>query len=320
MQILPDQRYDCLHCGKSCSQNWLVPVDPAVEARLADVSVYDPPSGMKRMASRQGVCVLRTDRCSRYAHAPRSCQQFPYMPVDTPDGIFLGVSFFCTAVQQNHGRSLELPEGLVIPRVDGPFAIGAGSEATLAWPDYRLLEEVPVERSLWALAELAGMAPAGEIPRQYVQVALERARPELLASDEALRSMTDFFALNLLVWLRARQPGPEAVQALLADEPCEFLGGRLSELPPPPDCSAMLERYRGALMFRKFLVQHRPVLENLVLLHLIGSLLPLLASLGSEQDAVDRLERDLVTHALGAPAHKLLPAFAQAYVEQVGAA
>lgn len=317
MHVLPGQNYDCLHCGKSCSQDWLVPVDPAVEARLGHAVMYDPPTGLKRVQAKDGVCVLRTDRCSVYGHAPKGCRQFPYMPVETPDGVFLGVSFFCTAVQQNHGAPLRMPEGLIVPRLEGPFTLYG--EATLAWQDYLLLEDVPVERALWAAAELSGIAPPGEIPREYLEMALGKARPEQLAQDEALVGMTDFFALNLLVWLQARQPGPQAVQALMADEPADFkcgFTGRLSELVPQP-CDELLERYRKALVFRKMLLQRRPILENLVLLHLIGTLLPLLSGLGP--GAVDLLERDLVTHALDVPAHRLLPAFAQAYVEQVSA-
>ena len=243
--------------------------------------------------------------------------QFPLMPVDTPDGVFVGVSFFCTAVQRNEGPPLSLPEGLIIPKLEGPFALYG--EARLSWSDARLLEAVTPERALWACAELGGMAPPGEIPREYLEMALQKARPELLSTDEALTSMTDFFALNMLVQLLARSPGPAAVQALLQDEPVAFKSGevRLSQL-APPDCSATLERYRKALVFRKFLLQRRPILENLVLLHLVAALLPLVEACG--ENGLDVLERDLVTHALNAPVHRLLPAFAQAYVEQVSAA
>ena len=176
--ILPDLRYDCLQCGKGCVTNFQVLVnDTAADAIRESESAqkvkkegYVPievlESGIKVMARRpDNRCVLlREDKlCAIHAEAgiqakPRACRQFPFHPINTPAGQYIGLSFFCSAVQRNAGRRVAEQEA-EIQSVVGDFfleeapaelhnlAIPLGPGITISWPEY-------LEVEAWVLAQL----------------------------------------------------------------------------------------------------------------------------------------------------------------------
>ena len=123
MFVFPEQRYACLQCGKSCG-HWRIWVEPelveplkrhplALALQVAGQQYLESqPGEMDRLAyDQEGRCFFLQDGrlCGLHASTgwlskPRACRQFPFFLVETPDGCQIGLSFRCTAVQQNHGR------------------------------------------------------------------------------------------------------------------------------------------------------------------------------------------------------------------------
>jgi Fe-S-cluster containining protein len=123
--------YSCTQCGKSCAMFHEVVLDPdslrrveeidwlaLMPEELRDVVPWKPsPLDEKRtILSKKpcGECVFQQpDRlCGIHAqhgigHKPQACQDFPYRFVETPGGVYVGLSFACSAVLENTGRPVE---------------------------------------------------------------------------------------------------------------------------------------------------------------------------------------------------------------------
>ena len=133
-KFLPGQNYDCIQCGRGCTNPWNITVEQSCidalvgsELKQRVESQYGP--AFKFDEARQvhvlnrkpnGHCVFLQDspdspgclNCSihaqlGYAAKPATCKGFPFIVVETPDDIRVGASFYCRAVQQNVGRPLE---------------------------------------------------------------------------------------------------------------------------------------------------------------------------------------------------------------------
>ena len=120
--IFPQQRYQCIQCGKSCGQ-WRIWVEPDLVAPLQEhplalrLQVAGQPylveheNGWYHLGyDENGRCFFLEDerRCGLHASTgwlskPRACRQFPFFLLETPDGCQVGLSFRCSAVQQNVG-------------------------------------------------------------------------------------------------------------------------------------------------------------------------------------------------------------------------
>lgn len=129
---LPEgQRYSCVRCGMGCHLFNEYPLDLGAKERLERLGaedllpseqrgggfwergVVDPSKYVLRRRGGDRACVfLRPDQlCAVHAaHGleakPRACQDFPYRFVETPLGIYPGLSFACTAVLENEGEAL----------------------------------------------------------------------------------------------------------------------------------------------------------------------------------------------------------------------
>jgi Fe-S-cluster containining protein len=161
--FLPDQGFDCMRCGECCRGGWGVGVEEgcrkrlegsALLARLEEGGPVLITAGLgHRAAEREGHCAFLDERglCSiqvEYGEGakPQGCTRFPFLLLQTPEALLVGVSFCCPAVQLNHGRPLaEWKEWLIeqagpCPRV-GFRPLQAGAGKTLEWSDYLRLEE-----------------------------------------------------------------------------------------------------------------------------------------------------------------------------------
>lgn len=342
----PDLGYECLTCGKGCRAGWRIPIEadvlPGIEASAAAAAVtregYVP---VERIGGRivlghktSGACVfLRPDQlCQVHAEAgleakPLQCQQFPFIPVNTPDGVFVGLSFLCTAVQRGHGKPAhehrEQVESLVErlaakigglrpEELEGREAhIVLAGERTVDWPTYLALE-AQVQSAL------------GGDPYRGLWEACRTLLPP--RDEEMAGDMILMFMANLVGLAEAASPSERQsiCQAVLNELP--FESGRLGRAvaPPPVDsphvthragCQGMpawlLEGIRGYLshlVFRKFLIQGSSVLSQALTLLVLIPLLDWyvrLASAGRESGpedlyfALDTAEGELITHADG---------------------
>ena len=120
--IFPRQRYQCIQCGKSCG-HWRIWVEPDLVAPLREHPLalrlevagqnylLEEADGWHRLGyDAQGRCFFLEDdrRCGLHSSTgwlskPRACRQFPLFLAETPDGIQVGLSFRCSAVQQDQG-------------------------------------------------------------------------------------------------------------------------------------------------------------------------------------------------------------------------
>jgi Fe-S-cluster containining protein len=165
--LFPEQSYACVHCGKSCG-NWRI----WVEDGLLE-SLHQQPLALQ--LQQRGIAYLRVEqdgqhslnydeqgrchffeadpsRCGLHSQAgwkakPRTCRQFPFFLLETPDGIQVGLSFRCTGVQQGAGKDWEQHRGDLeellasgsYPKVGfEPVAVG---RRRLDWHTYKLWEQ-----------------------------------------------------------------------------------------------------------------------------------------------------------------------------------
>lgn len=122
----PGLNYHCIQCGLSCGMYDEIYVDEATQERLPglDLSGLLPEEvadqdyllpGVSRpekkiMRKHCGKCVFLQEGklCGihgrhGYDAKPIVCRTFPYRYVDTPEGVYAGLSFACTAVLANEG-------------------------------------------------------------------------------------------------------------------------------------------------------------------------------------------------------------------------
>ena len=164
-------RYECIQCGKSCRMFEEVFVEPASEQRLESIAHRhlmpepvrdksplvpgrsDPEK--KRLRWHCGECVFQhpSGLCGIHAEhdfetKPQTCQDFPYRFIQTPQGIFVGLSFACTSVLANEGPLVSNQGDYarrMFPRANGrrdcrgPVHLSARHD--ISWEAYQLIEE-----------------------------------------------------------------------------------------------------------------------------------------------------------------------------------
>lgn len=180
-------------------------MEPAEASKLQLELPLADETGRCRLLTSDLLCSLHRDQ--GWASKPRACRQFPFFLVETPDGVQVGLSFRCSAVQQNVGPdwSEHLPQlrQLVaegIPRA-GFEAVSLGP-AQLSWATYRRWEQAWLQSAhlSTAVAESLGeLLPAAP-------VVLPRLLPILAASAIGfLESRTPEQAAQVAAALRGGQ-------------------------------------------------------------------------------------------------------------------
>lgn len=170
--VIPaDMRYECVQCGKSCKTSWDISIDDESAARLAtlDLDALRQDSGVgdvllshktakanRIFAKTCSSCpfLQKDNRCAIHAaHGhdtkPEVCQDFPYRYVETPTGTYVGLSFACTAVLQNHGPTVESQRPFLNRNYPKSLAVLSPDHATpridrrreITWAAYEALEE-----------------------------------------------------------------------------------------------------------------------------------------------------------------------------------
>ncbi len=105
----PPLVYDCVRCGRSC-RSFDVPLEKDELERIPREGWLELPSARPQLKREEGRCVFLSsaDLCSLHhtPSKPRACRHFPLVVTDTPGGQFTGLSFCCTAVMRQQGRSV----------------------------------------------------------------------------------------------------------------------------------------------------------------------------------------------------------------------
>ncbi len=123
-------RYGCIQCGQSCKMFHGVTVEERSQRRVEEIDfrslmpesirnesflVPSPTIAEKMILRRhEGTCVFQCadglcgiHKKHGFAQKPQTCQDFPFRYVETPGGIYVGLSHACTAVLQNVGPAME---------------------------------------------------------------------------------------------------------------------------------------------------------------------------------------------------------------------
>ena len=168
---LPDDlHYECVRCGQSCIQFEEIYVEPERVASIRDLppdrltdapnprdplveSPWTPGDVVMRFENGR-CCMLTPDNLCAIHKAfgseakPNACRSFPYRFVDTPGGLYAGLSFSCTSVLADTGPRLnELQDDLrdlsgwtlSRRRPQEPFLLA--TELPLSWEQYLAVEE-----------------------------------------------------------------------------------------------------------------------------------------------------------------------------------
>lgn len=319
----PDgQHYDCVQCAKGCRSPWRIRIDPASESKIygSDLDrrlreqLHEPTlitelDGTVLPARRErGACVfLNGNLCSVHSEMgvdakPLACRQFPFLYQPTPDGMFVGVSFYCTAVQENSGRLLADHQPDLEPVVAnltlemiGENPIKITSEIFTDWPGYKMLEsyitrlidslgyEIGLSESLSRLCRLAFHAREESIKQSDFSKMLDPWQDPPLNSIMQSEQRLYLAALVALIEIVEPRERKEFTNALLSGASCAFnhfsWTGRMEEISRcctdfvGNQFDGEIERYIRALIHRKFLAARRTVLVNLTILHLLPSIL-----------------------------------------------
>jgi Fe-S-cluster containining protein len=309
------QNYDCVGCGRSC-QAWNV----AVEENVVEALKLHPlgQEAFRRQGEGYAMkmgdgqrCVMLSSENACRIHAelgaqakPTTCQTFPFHVTDTPDGVYVGVSFYCTSVRQNSGRPLAehelelrqlMARGICVTSVDD---VQLTSVRRVAWSSFcefesQLRERIPsqgldltLQQALLVLAldlpwEEMGQPPLGgqltsmleNLTFGLVKLFLDDTSGARLAELDAAFAQEGELHLPEFAWrgtwwqfLRFQE---QAVGERFEDE---------------------IDRWVEVYLHRKGLVVARPVLDNLWMLALIPRLLRCFTALFASADGQSRAE------------------------------
>lgn len=157
--ILGEGRFDCAGCGNCCRADWTIRVEPTKWEKLTE---FGPKLAIANpiLPKEAGRCVfLEADaRCRVHAQLgaaskPLDCQMFPFVLTPTPDGLEVGLSYFCPSVRGQQGRPLEghavelerLGREARLPlTLTGPFRLH-GTSST-GWAGYKFWEQELLSR------------------------------------------------------------------------------------------------------------------------------------------------------------------------------
>lgn len=162
--------YECIQCGRSCKEFGEIRVDPAKAASIRALPreslcrARNPENPVVESAGIPGTQVMRLEGggccmqtgdglCSIHqafglSAKPNICQSFPYRFVETPGGVYVGVSHVCSAVLNKTGPAVTdqragLEELFAFTQsrrqVSEPFVLT--EDLPLSWAQYAGVEE-----------------------------------------------------------------------------------------------------------------------------------------------------------------------------------
>jgi len=336
------QNYDCLQCGRGCRAGWDIAVEPEVAQSLGQHPltlrvIQERGKAFRHLEDRvyiensrefpvcgfldeNQLCAIHRDL--GYQAKPATCKLFPFVATHTPDGYYAGVTYYCTAVRQNHGRPSSAHEQDLRQQLAHSAPVNRVAEDGLvvynryfvSYRDYLALEEELLRRAARSGSpEALGEAVLGLACLMAEQKDLEE---EIVSLGSRLGEM----------WTHpARPPGPTGgrlgslVNAQMGDY---FMFTLEKELWPQVDealakgsafslpqygwrgtfadlnrlvdnrFDARIEAYLRHLVWRKALVVHPPLLASLCQLQALPAFLRAISGLLAHQRGREVTEQD----------------------------
>ncbi len=319
------QRYDCGSCTKCCRSDWNIHVDPHSFKQVADSPLArhlkeqhggeEPMYMAEIMGEKTALCRMTDNGCvfldgklcgihkaMGEKAKPLGCRQFPLALVPTPDGVYVGISFYCSAAQQNSGRPLSehAPELQAMLAEYGELKVGfepllLDQGLRIEWPAYKEIEALlqqalhdnEPKKALWhAMVALfiavlrlrgAGQAePESEVivPDAVFSAELSAARTAVVERDEIFEYLDLMFLTGVIGVVESANPdvcatNTEAlalsgvVESDTFKKPVDL--AHFDDFRKRFDASWSLAEFRRMLdmmLFRKFLAVRRSTLSN----------------------------------------------------------
>lgn len=324
--ILPDMVYDCVSCGKSCIA-FEVEITSEERERLRHFQItleferagYHPlqvrDSGrlfLEKLDGGRCTYLSPETRCrihetEGYAAKPLPCKDFPFHAKLTPDGVYIGLSFTCTAVAQGLGRPMEAHreeltsrfgggEDAELPGTDNSWPLWG--EIAVDWGSYRRIEDIlgSYLRDRGSVGLLIGAARLAQTVRE--------GDPHLFTGSgpigAGLGQAADGLLCGLLTLTETAGESQERTQEVLTafHSAGKFASSvmkgdvDLDALPTPPAWfEEQSQRYLEHLIFRKTLLEPPDILSRACLLPLVAHALRFYTqALGQRSGREPRLE------------------------------
>ena len=299
--------------------SWDIPVEDAIEAELRDhpltLRVIQDRGGSPLLRKKDG-WVMQVDpaapRCGYLeddllcgvhknlgvTSKPLICRLYPMILTQTPEGVFVGAAFSCTAVRQNSGRPLQAHQ----PDIEALVEAGAqlnrvGNDGLLVhanwftdWSAYCRFERqwlqgqpasLGISSACLALARTCAGLPRSRsgTPQAWPDQAWpgqSEPVPAMPDLETPLRLMWDAIHPHLKPDLLGVEPSlrPRYRRALerMAGQDWSGLYKQMTR-PLRASLEAEIESYLQHLIFRKQLVMHPTLLANLILLSYVPGFL-----------------------------------------------
>lgn|GEM_PF-1948471 len=327
--IFPEgYRYACQCCGRCCS-GWNIHVDERTANALKRTPLYqnllkkatDPliqdsddgtfstarlPGGDCIFLSPGNLCAIHSD--VEYRAKPLGCRQFPFKIRHTPDGVVVGLSFYCPSVMANKGESVESYEDEIRSWINqhryhsiGDRPLPFDDVLQVDWNGYKVLEGyirsilyngTDVPQALWEAEKtmlLLSLLHSGSETSLFEAARIEAALCNISGSDSdsepVFQSLSLFFAFTVIGVLESNDPEGARATTEAAMQGGSFYSlhfnktinmagfGSYYQANPSPWKSESIRRYIDHLIFRTFLADGEPVIHRMTALYMAASLL-----------------------------------------------
>jgi Fe-S-cluster containining protein len=324
----PVQNYDCIQCGRGCRMGWDIPVEPRVLEGLQghplvlrviqdkgapfrhedDQSFIKSSKECKECGFLEGDNLCGIHRELGFAAKPSTCQVFPFVITDTPDGYFVGTTYYCSSVRENSGRPLSEHRDDVQALLDASAPMNKVAADGLViynryytnWADYVALETELVRQAaevgylealsravLGVAAAMAELPRLEEEPEAYPGEKLRAAwQHPRIPGGQASRQLGQVVSMQIGDFFKFyldKEDWDEVDGAIFAGgtfrlpqygfegtwlQLQDLVGHRVGTR-----FDEQIERYLAHLVFRKALVVHPPLLASLCQLQMLTGFL-----------------------------------------------
>ena len=331
--------FSCTGCGRCC-RDWNVHVDRGCYEKVKDSLLFarlrkeegedpvreDPEEASLSTVRKNGACIFldSQSRCMiqneiGYEAKPLACRQFPVILKPTPDGVFVGVSFYCPSCHMNTG----LPLSHVGEGVEGWLKEYNYAEITdqslelmeglrFRWEDYLALEdftrhslergsfsEKALRQVLIAMAAIILSGQAFDFSRSPAGSFGDLLKPAYAVdygNNELFEELCLFFTFAVVGVMESDSPaGAKAVtEAAMGGTPFTSLTfGKEIDMPlfapfyvnhPLAWKEEAIGRYIEHLLFRKYLAGPEPVFHRLAVLDIVYNLVDFYLYMSAFQD------------------------------------
>ena len=265
--IQDDVKFNCQMCGKCCSDFWEIPIDDETYAKLVKINWSEYDKRFERIhpfieaeqentkqSKHEGsynhsfqminhkCCFLTTNnRCIIHSFfgpdmKSQVCKEFPFRFIDTQKGVYTGLSFACSSIVENQGKSLKEQEDLLQNIYQKRFhkcsvseEISLNKKFEISWDIYLEIEKAIFEIVDRDFLSIEKRLIAVHILLNMIAMALDQIvkKPEDFKAD-LIPSIIESFRkqnYNLIFSVLSKMKGSQLVQRMLLGILLSFRSG-----------------------------------------------------------------------------------------------